>query len=143
MNKLNILFKIENLLSLFCWILIILFPKFSTQNSHYIIFIICVLSTMYVYTLFIMKNNDGLQYPKGNFSSLDGVVNLFKNSKNVLGGWTHYLAFDLMVGLYIKSEATIIGIPHLIQIPCFLLTLFYGPSGLLLFFIIKLIILKI
>lgn len=70
--------------------------------------------------------------------NLEGVVNLLKNPRGVLIGWVHYLAFDLMVGLYIKSEATQLEIPHLLQIPCFILTLLYGPFGLLLFFIIKL-----
>jgi hypothetical protein len=88
------------------------------------------------YILFIHKNIEGEKYPKGNFFDLKGVMNLFKNPKSVLGGWVHYLAFDLMVGLYIKTQGNAIGMSHWLQIPCFLLAFMFGPAGYLLFSIL-------
>lgn len=139
MKKLNLLFNFGTILSIICWFLLIFFPTFTTDNKQYIISAIGILSILYVYSLKITKNIDDAVYPKGGFTTLQGVVNLFKNPRGVLVGWVHFLAFDLMVGLYIKFEATQMGISHFLQIPCFILTLMYGPFGLLLFFVIKLI----
>ncbi len=139
MKKLNFLFKFGTILATICWVLLIFFPAYTTENKQYIIGVIGILSLLYVYSLKIVKNHDETIYPKGGFTKLEGVINLFKNPRGVLVGWIHFLAFDLMVGLYIKFEAAQMGIPHFLQIPCFILTLMYGPFGLLLFFAVKLI----
>jgi hypothetical protein len=88
--------------------------------------------------LFIRKDTKNEDYPKGNFTSLDGLMLLFKNPRYLLSGWVHYLAFDLMLGIYIKNQANEIGMGHLLQIPCFILTFFLGPVGFLLFIILQL-----
>jgi len=49
-------------------------------------------------------------------------------------GWIHYLAFDLMVGLFIVTDAARLGIAHWWLLPALFLTLMFGPAGLLLYF---------
>jgi Domain of unknown function (DUF4281) len=137
MKTLEIYFKSATLLAVSCWLLLILFPSFSYSNQYVILVAVALLAVSYGYLLFFRKNHDATIYPKGNFSTLQGVSNLFLNPKGVLIGWIHYLAFDLMVGLYIKQEATTLGMSHWLQIPCFILTLVFGPLGLLLFFILR------
>lgn len=137
MKTLELYFKSATFLAVSCWILLIGFPKFIYSNQYVILISVALLAVLYGYLLFFRKNHDATIYPKGSFSSLEGVVDLFKNPKGVLIGWIHYLAFDLMVGLYIKQEATNMGMSHYIQIPCFILTLIFGPLGLLLFFILR------
>ena len=39
------------------------------------------------------------------FSTLSGLVSLFSNKEAVLLGWIHYLAFDMLAGLYISKDA--------------------------------------
>ena len=39
------------------------------------------------------------------FSTLSGLLSLFSTKESVLLGWIHYLAFDLLAGLYISKEA--------------------------------------
>jgi uncharacterized membrane protein YhdT len=136
MKTLNLYFKISTYLAISCWLFLIFFPKLSFTNNYVVLIIVALLCSLYGFLLF-KKNHDDTVYPKGSFSTLEGICNLFKNPKGVLIGWIHYLAFDLMVGLYIKGQAMEIGIPHWIQIPCFLLTLLFGPLGLLLFFLIR------
>jgi Domain of unknown function (DUF4281) len=136
MKTLELFFKSATFLAVSCWILLIVFPGFSHSNQYIILIVVALLATLYGYLLFFRKNQDATIYPKGNFSTLKGVCNLFLNPKGVLIGWIHYLAFDLM-GLYIKQEASNIGLSHWLQIPCFILTLIFGPLGLLLFFILR------
>ena len=137
MKILNLFFKSATYLAVSCWMLLIVFPGFTYSNQYIILIIVASLATLYGYLLFFRKNHDDTIYSKGNFSTLQGVSNLFLNPKVVLIGWIHYLAFDLMVGLYIKQEATTLGMSHWLQIPCFILTLVFGPLGLLLFFILR------
>lgn len=137
MKTLDLFFKSATYLAISSWLFLILFPSYSFSNQYIILVSVALLAGLYGYLLFFRKNHDATIYPKGSFSSLDGVCNLFKNPKGVLIGWIHYLAFDLMVGLYIKEEATSLRMPHWLQIPCFVLTLIFGPLGLLLFFILK------
>ena len=70
---------------------------------------------------------------KGDFGSLAGVTALFAHPGLLLGGWVHYLAFDLLVGTWEREEAAAIGLPRLLLIPCLGLTFMFGPIGWLLF----------
>ena len=54
-----------------------------------------------------------------------------------LAAWVHILAFDLMVGLYIRHEGAIAGISHWALLPCYVLTLMFGPLGLLAFLALR------
>jgi hypothetical protein len=116
------------------------------QNRHRIVvtrsvvltIAVGLLSAMYVYLLFFAKHLDepGTR-PKGGFSSLAGVISLFKSPRVVLVGWIHFLAFDLMVGLYIATDAARVGIVHWWLLPVLFLTLMFGPMGLLLYLVIR------
>jgi hypothetical protein len=69
----------------------------------------------------------------GGFSSLPDVALLFGNPWLLLAGWTHYLAFDLLVGTWEVEDARANGIPHLAVVPCLALTFLFGPAGWLLY----------
>ena len=71
------------------------------------------------------------------FGSLSGIASMFQNETAMLAGWVHYLAFDLMVGLYITHNAEKYGINRFVLIPCLFFTFMLGPIGLLLYFIIR------
>jgi len=74
---------------------------------------------------------------EGNFSSLDGVMKLFDSPFTVVAGWIHYLAFDLFIGTWEVTNSQKLGIPHLLVIPCLVLTFLFGPIGLLLYFAVR------
>jgi hypothetical protein len=74
----------------------------------------------------------------GGFSTLAAVATLFSNPWLLLAGWIHYLAFDLFIGSWQVRDAAANGIPHLLVVPCLILTFLFGPAGLLLYFAIRL-----
>jgi hypothetical protein len=74
----------------------------------------------------------------GGFGSLAQVHALFTNDWLLLGGWVHYLAFDLFIGSWQVRDAQKHKIPHLLIIPALILTFMFGPIGLLLYCIIRL-----
>lgn len=73
----------------------------------------------------------------GGFGSLDSITELFADRDILLAGWIHYLAFDLFIGAWQVREARRINVSHLLVAPCLIFTFLFGPTGLLLFFVLK------
>jgi hypothetical protein len=140
MKELSNLFKIASITAMLGWAILLFLPTWQLADTVIKHGVVVILSIFYVYILFIRKNIAGEKYPKGSFADLEGVMNLFKNPKSLLGGWVHYLAFDLMIGVYIKNEANAIGMSHWLQIPCFLGAFLFGPVGYLLFLILQILV---
>ncbi len=66
-------------------------------------------------------------------------MELFTNPVAVLIGWIHYLAFDLMVGLYIIYDSRSHEVNRWVLIPCMILTFMAGPMGLLLYMVFRVV----
>ena len=56
----------------------------------------------------------------------------------LLAGWIHYLAFDLLIGTWETRDARERGLPHLLLVPCLVLTFLLGPAGWLLYMGVRL-----
>ncbi|MGJ8571304.1 MAG: ABA4-like family protein [Hoeflea sp.] len=88
------------------------------------------------YTALILAHWSGAE---GGFNSLADVMLLFTNPAVALAGWLHYLAFDLFVGAWEVRTARRAAIPHLLVLPCLVLTFLFGPIGLLAFLGLRLV----
>ena len=62
--------------------------------------------------------------------SVEGLRRFFMSDGGIVLGWTHYLAFDLFVGLWIARDADRRGASRLVQLPFLFATLMAGPIGL-------------
>lgn len=77
--------------------------------------------------------------PEGaSFTTLEGVRLLLASEAALVAGWVHYLVFDLWVGSWEAEDAGRHGVPHVLLLPCLVLTLMAGPTGLLLYLLIRL-----
>ena len=74
--------------------------------------------------------------PSASFTTIEGVRAIFATDGGVTVGWTHYLAFDLFVGLWIADRADETGVSRLVQAPILIVTFFAGPAGLLIWLIV-------
>ena len=63
--------------------------------------------------------------------NVEGLKTLFTTNQGIVLGWTHYLAFDLFIGLWIAKDADHKGFSRLVQLPFLFATLMAGPIGLL------------
>lgn len=133
----EIIFKLANGLAIIGWIILITLPRYRSDRLIIGIFI-TLLAIIYTYLVFETFRPDIFK----NFSSLQGVSVLFQNPKALLAGWIHYLAFDLMIGLWIKNNALKHGINHWYLIPCLVFTFLLGPAGLLLYLVIRIFVSK-
>jgi hypothetical protein len=74
---------------------------------------------------------------QGGFGSLADVALLFAHPGLLLAGWVHYLAFDLLVGLWEREEAARLGLSRWALLPCLALTFLLGPLGWLAFLALR------
>jgi len=127
------IFSICNTMVLPGWLLLIFFPAWKFTQHIITGIIITLLAITYAYFVFSNIKPSDLQ----SFSTLKGVMSLFTNETGVLAGWIHYLAFDLMTGLFIANNAMKHNVNRLLVVPCLLFCFMLGPVGLLLYFIIR------
>jgi hypothetical protein len=79
---------------------------------------------------------------EGGFGSLAEVARLFEHPGLLLAGWVHYLAFDLLLGVWERDEARRIRLPQWALAPCLALTFLLGPLGWLVFLAVRFFRLK-
>ena len=116
------------------WIvLLVISPFWSSFDKFLIGIIITLFAIVYAWLIFQVFTPGDFQ----KFGSLNGVMELFTDKTAVTAGWVHYLAFDLLTGIWIKKNALKYNIHHLILIPCLLLTFMLGPIGLLLYLLVR------
>ena len=127
------LFSIAGLLVLPGWSLLIFLPRWQPATTVVTAIVIpALLALLYLWLL-------AVHWPgsDGGFGSLADVAELFDNEFLLLAGWIHYLAFDLFIGSWQVRDAQRNGINHLAVLPCLVLTFLLGPTGLLLYLLIR------
>ena len=139
MKSLSLLFKIANRFVLLGWLILFFLPLLPIYFKPMVMLIvITLLCALYSYLIIFGKHLDSAEDSiQGHFFSLKGVMQLFKSPRMVLAGWVHYLAFDLLAGLFIVSNAAHYDISHWLLLPCLFLALIFGPAGLLLYLVIR------
>lgn len=127
------IFSILNLTALVSWLLIAVFPRRR-------VIVQTVAGTAvpaFFAAAYVTIIAAAWGASEGSFSSLAGVAALFSNPWLLLAGWTHYLAFDLLVGVWEIRDSADRGIPHAAVVPCLALTFMFGPAGWLLYRIVR------
>lgn len=129
------MFLLCNYAVLPAWLLLAVLPHHRlTQLLVHAIWIPLLLGPVYIYALFF-----GAPAPEGGgFGSLQEVMTLFTSPTAVLGGWIHYLIFDLFIGAWIVRDARRQAINHWLTVPFLFATLMAGPAGLMLYLLLRL-----
>lgn len=127
------LYTFVNAIVLIPWLLMIFAPKWSwTKRIIYSLAFPVFFAVIYL-VLMILFFGQG----EGDFSTLEGLTQLFGEPNLVLVGWLHYLAFDLFVGTWEYKDSQALQINCYVVASCLLLTLFVGPIGLLYYLIVR------
>jgi len=129
------LFDLFNTLALLAWVPLFLPPKTIFRNwflEQKIATVLLAASYLIFFIVFLFSGES----PDLDFS-FSGIKKLFANDSGLLVAWIHYLAFDMMVGIYECEQALKRGIPHWILLPCLLFTFMLGPIGWLMFWLLS------
>ena len=132
-------FGAVNLLAMIAWAGLILLPRWPALLSGVLYLGVGLLCLIYATGLIgllsgVIPNPDG---GGADFTTIAGVRAIFASDAGVTIGWTHYLAFDLFVGLWIARDGDAKGISRLVQAPILLATFMAGPLGLGLWLLIR------
>ena len=135
-------FNAVNLLAMIGWAALILLPRWPALLSGVLYLGIGLLCLIYAGGLIGLLS--GLLDPGAggggggaNFSTIAGVRAIFASDAGVAIGWTHYLAFDLFVGLWIVRDADAKHVSRWVQAPILLATFIAGPLGLLIWLALR------
>jgi hypothetical protein len=123
------LFQLTGPMAMLGWLSLVLAPFAPRLTDAIATLVIPALLSVGYAALILVHWSD----TPGGFDSLANVMLLFTNPAVALAGWVHYLAFDLFVGAWITRTARAERIPHLLILPCLMLTLLFGPAGFLAF----------
>jgi hypothetical protein len=138
------LFSLTNLVAVLGWIALLFLPRRPLVLST--ILYACVGLLCLAYLAMFAATFGGLvdagrvagtAAPDLSNYSIQGIRSLFMSDGGIVIGWTHYLAFDLFVGLWIARDGDAKGISRWIQSPILLVTFLAGPIGLLAWLIVR------
>lgn len=135
----NAVFSMVNLLALIAWVGLIFLPRWPALLSGVLYLGVGLLCLIYA-TGLIGLLSGLIPNPQGggaDFTTIAGVRSIFASDPGVTIGWTHYLAFDLFVGLWIARDGDAKNISRFIQAPVLFATFMAGPLGLGLWLLIR------
>ncbi len=128
------LFKITCGIAAIGWIIILFISPSWPNYDKFLIGIIIVILAI-AYSMLNFTNFDPGILKK--FSSLDGVLDLYKNPALLLASWVHFLVFDLIVAVWIKRNSVNHGIKHAWILPALIFTCLLAPLGFLIYILTR------
>jgi hypothetical protein len=139
------LFGLTNLIAVAGWAALLLLPRRPLTYSFILYAAVGLLCLTYAVLLVLLVGGivdagaiAGAAAPFDYSDySIGGLRKLFLTDAGIVVGWTHYLAFDLFVGLWISRDADNKGFSRLVQVPILLLTFLAGPLGLFLWLLVR------
>lgn len=135
------LFSLVNLMAMVAWACLILLPRWPALLAACLYLGVGLLCLIYAVGLGgILGGVFDPAGPAGNapdFSSIAGVQAIFASQGGTVIGWTHYLAFDLFIGIWIARDADAKGFSRIVQAPILLATFMAGPLGLLVWLVVR------
>jgi hypothetical protein len=134
----GMVFNGVNLLALIAWAGLILLPRWPALLSAVLFIGVGLLCLIYAIGLIgVVSGAFPNQGGGADFTTIAGVRAIFASDAGVAIGWTHYLAFDLFVGLWIARDGDAKSVSRLIQAPVLLATFMAGPLGLLVWLVLR------
>jgi hypothetical protein len=125
----NFAFLTLNTLALIFWVLLIFFY----QSRIYRLLISSGFAFIFLGLVYFLLFVTNLDFDPSVFGSLEGMKSLYSNPWLILLGWVHYLAFDLLAGVWIRKDSKNQGIPEFLIIISLVFTFMTGPFGFLLY----------
>ena len=133
-------FSAANVLAMVGWAVLIFAPRRELPMTAVLYLGVALLCL--VYSVGLVAIMTGLADPAGpsggvDFSSIEGVQQIFGSRGGVTVGWVHYLALDLFAGLWIARDADAKGFSRWIQAPVLAATFMAGPLGLFVWLMVR------
>ena len=123
-------FQATNTLALLAWIALVVFPGRKLVSGLVCAVVVPgLLAVAYACVIGWKLTANGL--PAEDVMTLAGLREIFGDDWVFAAAWTHYLAFDLVVGAWIARDSVKLGIPWPLRTVALVLTFLSGPVGFL------------
>ena len=123
-------FQATNTLALLAWIALVVFPGRKLVSGLLCAVVVPgLLAVAYACVIGWKLTANGL--PAEDVMTLAGLREIFGDDWVFAAAWTHYLAFDLVVGAWIARDSVKLGIPWPLRTVALVLTFLSGPVGFL------------
>jgi hypothetical protein len=124
------IFKMFNLAVMPLWFGLLFFPRKRWTNLSIDAFAVIAA------TAFTVNLIPGLReiFPIVLDPNLISVGGMLATPRGSFGGWTHFLIGDLCMGRWMVSDSHARGVAHSWILPSLVLTLLFGPVGMLSYF---------
>lgn len=139
----DVLFGLTNVVAVLGWLALAALPRREIVTGSVLIGAIGLLCALYAGMYVALFGGlvdparaDGGIAPPFEYT-VDGIMTAFGARGAIVLGWTHYLAFDLFVGLWIARDADKRGARRLAQLPFLFGTFMAGPLGLLAWLVLR------
>ncbi len=131
----SMLFTFMNILSATGWILILIVSRFwKGADAFLVCIVVALLAAAYSFFNFAHIGEAG---GIAGFSTFEGVTKIFSNPWLIDAAWAHIVGIDLIIGMLIKNNAAKHGIPYGLVVIILLVTIVFGPMGLLLYLLVR------
>jgi hypothetical protein len=136
------IFSIANTWPLLFWLLLAFGPRSEFTARIVLLGGIFPLALTYAALLPLIMSGaiDPIKPPNAgptSFTQLSGIMALFASKGGATIGWIHFLAFDLLAGLWVARNADRHGYARWIQVPILFFVLMAGPIGLSLYLLLR------
>lgn len=139
----ELLFRLTNAVALAGWVALALLPRREGVLAGVLLAGVGLLCAAYAVMFVSLVGGladpvrDAAGPPPAFEYTVDGLKAVFAAKGAIVLGWTHYLAFDLFVGLWIARDADARRVGRLVQIPFLFATFMAGPIGLLAWLLLR------
>ena len=117
------------------WVLMIVLPRWS-WSARIVSSPLIVLPVVLIYAALVLPNLATV-FPAVASPTLAGIRDLLGTADGAAAGWAHMIAFDLFVGRWAWLDSRTRRIPALAMSPILLLTILFGPLGLLVYLLAR------
>lgn len=125
-------FQVTNTLALVAWIPLVVFPGRKLVSGLLCAAVVPgLLALEYACVIGWKLAANGL--PTEDVMTLHGLREIFGDDWVFAAAWTHYLAFDLVVGAWIARDSVRLAIPWPLRTVALVLTFLAGPVGFLVY----------
>jgi hypothetical protein len=123
-------FQVTNTVALVAWIALVVFPGRRLVSGLLCAAVVPGLLAV-AYACVIGWKLAANGPPAEDVMTLAGLREIFGDDWVFAAAWTHYLAFDLVVGAWIARDSVRLGIPWPLRTVALVLTFLAGPVGFL------------
>jgi hypothetical protein len=134
----NLVFEICRWLARIAWLLLLV-SLFMAGTRRRIWPVTQFLVPALISLAYVLLVVDGFGYVDipDSFESLEGIAALYGHTGPLAASWLHFLALDLFAGTWMVRDGLRLRIPTPLVIVCLVFTYLLGPSGLLLYILLR------